>query len=133
LTAKTRDNGGKYVSPHSAFALVESSIRPSYGGRVGRQAIGSGISVQLKVCRLELIGLAEVELAFRGPATLFADVFGIFDELFVMREVLNQISHVFHIAQMLTVLRMRHYNLFTVSWDFAHCWLLSLLAPVGFC
>ena len=89
--------------------------------------------MQPKTCRLKLIGLAEVELAFRSPATLFADEIGFSDELFVMRKVLNKIPHVFHITQMLTVFRMRHFNLLSVSWDFAHRWLLSFLAPVGFC
>jgi hypothetical protein len=45
--------------------------------------------VWLKLCGLELVGLAEVELAFRNPAALFADVFGISDELFEMREMLG--------------------------------------------
>jgi hypothetical protein len=82
--------------------------------------------------RLELIGPAKVNLAFRSPAALFADEFGISDELLVMREVLDEISHIFHIAQMLIVFRMRHFNLLPVSRDIAHFGLLSLLAPVGF-
>jgi hypothetical protein len=84
----------------------------------------------LAVCRLELIGLAKVDLAFRSPAAFFTDKFGISDELFVMREVLDEISHVFHIAQMLIVFRVRHFNLLPVSRDIAHFGLLSLLAPV---
>jgi hypothetical protein len=49
-----------------------------------------------------------------------------------MREVLGQISHIFHIAQMLIVLQMRHINLLSISRDLAHVGFLSLLAPVGF-
>ena len=80
---------------------------------------------------LKLIRLAEVDLACRGPAALFADEFGISNELFVMGEVLDEISHVFHIAQMLIVFRMGHCNLLAVSRNSAHFGLLSRLAPGG--
>lgn len=82
-------------------------------------------SLKLAGCGLELSGLAKVEFAFRSPAALPADEFGISNELFVMREVLGQISHIFHIAQMLIVLQMRHINLLSVSGDLAHFEFLS--------
>jgi len=78
---------------------------------------------------LKCNGLAEVNLAFRSPAALFADEFGAFNEFFEMGKVLGEISHIFHIAQMLIVFRMRHLTLLAVSGNSAHFGLLSRLAP----